>query len=297
MRAVQNKLAHYEQVQNKMSNRLDTLDQLMNELERSRSNNNNQPKVQKEETKVNSFIYEDNDYQNQINNDIEQIMTKVNDNIISTNYLNFYDFLLSRRPKQPPKPQPLKEEPIEYAEASTQVDIRRHSMPQKINLSLLPSQIPYKINPEAKNLLHKKQNAFLTNELTSLKCKLNKLKNDNERLNTLLRSQQQVKNYKFLEKFINSFVEKLSINWNDIVEDIIDELITQEVYELNSIELEKMKYNEIRLTTFADVLQNAPAEPETKFNFLFDSLDEVSTMISNVKSKELSISKKYNLNI
>lgn len=296
MRAVQNKLAHYEQVQTKMSTRLDTLDQLMNELERSRSNIPNPPKVRTEESKVNSFL-EDTSYQNQLTNDLNQIMTKVNDNIISTNYLNFYDFLLSRRPKQPPKPQPVKEAPIEYAEAATQVDIRRRSLPQKINLSLLPSQIPYKINSDAKNLLHKKQNAFLTNELTSLKCKLNKLKNDNERLNTLLRSQQEVKNYKFLEKFINSFVEKLSINWNDIVEGIIDDLLTQEVYELNSIELDKMKYNELKLTTFADVLANAPTSQEPKFNFLFDSLDEVSTMISNVKSKELSISKKYNLNI
>ena len=296
MRAVQNKLSHYEQVHAKMSNRLDTLDQLMNDLELNRSKRPNPPKPQTEESKFPSFL-EDSSYQNQLTNDLNQIMTKVNDNIISTNYLNFYDFLLSRRPHPPPKPQPITESPIEYAEASTQVDLRRRSLPQKINLSLLPSQIPITINSDAKNLLHKKQNAFLTNELTSLKCKLNKLKNDNERLNMKVRSQQQVKNFKFLEKFINSFVEKLSINWNDIVEEIIDELLIQEVYELNSIELDKMKYNELKLTTFADVLQNAPTTKETKFNFLFDSLDEVSAMISDVKNKEMSISKKYNLNI
>ena len=297
MRAVQNKLSHYEQVHAKMSNRLDTLDQLMNELELNRSKHPNAPKPQTEESKFPSFLEDDSSYQNQLTNDLNQIMTKVNDNIISTNYLNFYDFLLSRRPHPPPKPQPITESPIEYAEASTQVDLRRRSLPQKINLSLLPSQIPITINSDAKNLLHKKQNAFLTNELTSLKCKLNKLKNDNERLNMKVRSQQQVKNFKFLEKFINSFVEKLSINWNDIVEEIIDELLIQEVYELNSIELDKMKYNELKLTTFADVLHNAPTTKETKFNFLFDSLDEVSEMISDVKNKEMSISKKYNLNI
>ena len=297
MRAVQNKLSHYEQVHAKMSNRLDTLAQLMNELELNRSKHPNPPKPQTEESKFPSFLEDDSSYQNQLTNDLNQIMTKVNDNIISTNYLNFYDFLLSRRPHPPPKPQPITESPIEYAEASTQVDLRRRSLPQKINLSLLPSQIPITINSDAKNLLHKKQNAFLTNELTSLKCKLNKLKNDNERLNMKVRSQQQVKNFKFLEKFINSFVEKLSINWNDIVEEIIDELLIQEVYELNSIELDKMKYNELKLTTFADVLQNAPTTKETKFNFLFDSLDEVSAMISDVKNKEMSISKKYNLNI
>ena len=199
MRAVQNKLSHYEQVHAKMSNRLDTLDQLMNELELNRSKHPNPPKPQTEESKFPSFLEDDSSYQNQLTNDLNQIMTKVNDNIISTNYLNFYDFLLSRRPHPPPKPQPITESPIEYAEASTQVDLRRRSLPQKINLSLLPSQIPITINSDAKNLLHKKQNAFLTNELTSLKCKLNKLKNDNERLNMKVRSQQQVKNLKFLE--------------------------------------------------------------------------------------------------
>ena len=238
MQKVQNKFAYYEQIQNKMSQRLDTLDQLMEKLEK-------RPKVKKdtkEEVKVN-YIDEDKEYQQTLNEDLENLMTKVNDNIISTNYLNFYDFLLRRRNiQQKPQPQPImKEEPIQYANASTQADFHRsNSVPQKISLSILNSRIPKSMDTEAKNLLHKKQNAFLTNELTSLKLKLNKLQNDNEKLNSLVRSTQKVNNYKFLEKFINNFVEKLAINWNDIVEEIIEDLLIQEVYQLNELELQKM---------------------------------------------------------
>ena len=294
MQKVQNKFAYYEQIQNKMSQRLDTLDQLMEELEK-------RPKVKKdtkEEVKVN-YIDEDKEYQQKLNEDLENLMTKVNDNIISTNYLNFYDFLLRRRNiQQKPQPQPImKEEPIQYANASTQADFHRsNSVPQKISLSILNSRIPKSMDTEAKNLLHKKQNAFLTNELTSLKLKLNKLQNDNEKLNSLVRSTQKVNNYKFLEKFINNFVEKLAINWNDIVEEIIEDLLIQEVYQLNELELQKMNYNELRVTTFADILKNAPTQ-EMKYDLMFDSLDEVSKMISYVKKKEQSIGQKYNFNL
>ena len=277
-----------------MSQRLDTLDQLMEELEK-------RPKVKKdtkEEVKIN-YIDEDKEYQQTLNEDLENLMTKVNDNIISTNYLNFYDFLLSRRNiQQKPQPQPIiKEEPIQYANASTQADFHRsNSVPQKISLSMLNSRIPKSMDTEAKNLLHKKQNAFLTNELTSLKLKLNKLQNDNEKLNSLVLSIQKVNNYKFLEKFINNFVEKLAINWNDIVEEIIEDLLVQEVYQLNELELQKMNYNELRVTTFADILKNAPTQ-EMKYDLMFDSLDEVSKMISYVKKKEQSIGQKYNFNL
>lgn len=294
MQKVQNKFAYYEQIQNKMSQRLDTLDQLMEKLEK-------RPKVKKdtkEEVKVN-YIDEDKEYQQTLNEDLENLMTKVNDNIISTNYLNFYDFLLRRRNiQQKPQPQPImKEEPIQYANASTQADFHRsNSVPQKISLSILNSRIPKSMDTEAKNLLHKKQNAFLTNELTSLKLKLNKLQNDNEKLNSLVRSTQKVNNYKFLEKFINNFVEKLAINWNDIVEEIIEDLLIQEVYQLNELELQKMNYNELRVTTFADILKNAPTQ-EMKYDLMFDSLDEVSKMISYVKKKEQSIGQKYNFNL
>ena len=48
-----------------------------------------------------------------------------------------------------------------------------------------------------------------------------------------------IKNSEILEKFIGGFVKNLPITWNEIVEDIIDEILKNEIHELNEIELKK----------------------------------------------------------
>ena len=117
--------------------------------------------------------------------------------------------------------------------------------------------------------LQKKQNVILSNELISLKVKLNKMKNQNNLLQSLLHNQITVNNPKILEKFINNFIERLAINWNEVCDSLIDDLLEQEVYNLNEIELEKINYNEIRLTTFADVLKNAQTVPNDNVDLMF----------------------------
>ena len=91
-------------------------------------------------------------------------------------------------------------------------------------------------------LLHKQQNIFLSNELTKLKIKLNKIRKDNEFLQSVINEKGMVKNTNVLEKFIGKFVERLSLNWDDIVNMIIDEILIDEVYELNELDLKKINY-------------------------------------------------------
>jgi len=144
--------------------------------------------------------------------------------------------------------------------------------------------------------LHKKQNVFLSNELINLKVKLNKIKNHNDLLKSLLHDQVRINNPKVLEKFINNFIERLAINWNEVCDSLIDDLLEQEVYNLNEIELEKINYNEIRLTTFADVLKNAQTVPNDNVDLMFESLFEVQRMINQIKYTEELIENKYHIN-
>ena len=144
--------------------------------------------------------------------------------------------------------------------------------------------------------LQKKQNVFLSNELISLKVKLNKMKNQNNLLQSLLHNQLTINNPKNLEKFINNFIERLAINWNEVCDSLIDDLLEQEVYNLNEIELEKINYNEIRLTTFADVLRNAPSVPNNNVDLMFESLFEIQRMINQIKYTENLIENKYHIN-
>jgi hypothetical protein len=144
--------------------------------------------------------------------------------------------------------------------------------------------------------LHKKQNVFLSNELINLKVKLNKIKNQNDLLKSLLHDQVRINNPKVLEKFINNFIERLAINWNEVCDSLIDDLLEQEVYNLNEIELEKINYNEIRLTTFTDVLRNAPSVPNNNVDLMFESLFEIQRMINQIKYTENLIENKYHIN-
>ena len=144
--------------------------------------------------------------------------------------------------------------------------------------------------------LQKKQNVFLSNELISLKVKLNKMKNQNNLLQSLLHNQLTINNPKILEKFINNFIERLAINWNEVCDSLIDDLLEQEVYNLNELELQKIHYYDIRLTTFEDVMRNAPISKNLNNDLIFESLFEVQREINKIKHTEKLIKQKYNMN-
>ena len=144
--------------------------------------------------------------------------------------------------------------------------------------------------------LHKKQNVFLSNELINLKVKLNKINNQNNLLKSLLHDQVRINNPKVLEKFINNFIERLAINWNEVCDSLIDDLLEQEVYNLNELELQKIHYYDIRLTTFEDVMRNAPISKNLNNDLIFESLFEVQREINKIKHTENLIGQKYNMN-
>ena len=147
-------------------------------------------------------------------------------------------------------------------------------------------------------LLTKKQNIFLENELINLKVKINKIRNSNQLLKNLLNKENKCKNPKILEKFIENFIEKLAVNWNEICDLIIDEMIEQEVYELNELELKKIHFDELKLTTFKDVLKNAPKinNNNNQNNLMFESFYEIQRICNEIKNKEFEIQNKYNIN-
>ena len=334
MNSVEARFNYLDNIQSSVSMKLDYLDQISRNLNLSPSKKIQNQKPHPEEQQFqqsqiidssityqqsknpqnrHDILYQTEQFENQkLQNEIDVAMTKVNDNIITTNYINFYNFVLSRqnlersqnlqKRKQMENQLSLQEQKrLNAKHKSTQVDFRRSR--DKGNQMLLSLSLPHNVlqsnmkndvSQKTKDLMKKKQQTFLTNELTNIKLKLNRLQNENAKLNSLLNSQKQVKSYKFLDKVINNFVEQLSLHWCDIVELLIDDLIEQEVYELNQIEMDKMNYNEIRLTTFADILKDAPKQ-QMKYELMFDSLYEIEDMINKVKQSEEEISKKYNI--
>ena len=153
-------------------------------------------------------------------------------------------------------------------------------------------------------LLHKQQNIFLSNELTLLKCKLNKIRKDNEFLQSLIHEKGMVKNTNVLEKFIGKFVERLSLNWDEIVNMIIDEILIDEAYELNNIDLKKMNYEKNKNKLIKNLVEagfggivpeNENKDLNTHMDLIIENIDYIQKTLNNVKQTEKSIKMKYNI--
>ena len=73
---------------NKISNLQQTISSKLDKFDEKYSNNEN---ILKDSL---STDISNNEYKQTLNNRLDLIMGKINDNIINKNYLNFYDFLL-----------------------------------------------------------------------------------------------------------------------------------------------------------------------------------------------------------
>ena len=333
----------------------------------------------------------DKDYQKVLDRRLDEIMGKINDNIINQNYIDFYNFLLKGMPKSKVKKSKQQKKSSKYdnnlndnniSKKESKSDLNNSKKSEKIgenknikkeneidnlndnnfeinnsnninNINNIENDIENNINinnrlnkskdlnkdnninnAELNNknninqikkgnihisynplgninleniqnqqkleLLHKQQNIFLGNELTLVKCKLNKIRKENEFLQSLIHEKGMVKNTNVLEKFIGGFVEKLSLNWNEIVENIIDEIIIDEIHELNEIELNKINYEKNKNILIKN-LYNAgfggiiPEEQNTYVDLLVGNIEQIKKILNSVKESENNIKAKYNI--
>jgi hypothetical protein len=307
MQNVKNKFLHLEKLQNQINSKLDLLE----------------TKFMTDEDKF-SFEYSDR-YKMQC--DLDEILkekdiknlnpklcnTGMKEKEVDKNYLQFYERLSNKNKmsnynnieenkndKFTHRSNNSKNPPIKkYVEKGVETD-------KQILLSYEPLENIGKnnttlntniINNETKHLMHKKQNYFLTNELVNLRVKLNKIKNKNKLLQNILHKDESVKNCKLLEKLVTGFIEKLAVNWDDIVNLIIDDLLEEEIYNLNEIELERIKRQVIqcKFTTFRDIMNNCPEDHNqmSHENIDKESMEEINKMLVGYRKEEDDIFKKY----
>ena len=400
MNKVKNKFYDLERKQKEISDKLDKYEYNFNN-EQKKVNNIDDYTFKNNNNNFESCAKIDKDYQKVLDRRLDEIMGKINDNIINQNYIDFYNFLLKGRPKitkykkdnqqkqnvsqnvsqnsnksnnknndsklnngKNNKNQNIKKENenninndnininntnnensiinnnnnnninrnlinidnnIKYPEHKNDININNmnknnlngenninelklNNIPKKANIHISyngPANINLEDiqNQQKLELLHKQQNIFLGNELTLLKCKLNKVRKENEFLQSLIHEKGMVKNTNVLEKFIGGFVEKLSLNWNEIVEKIIDEIITDEIYELNEIDLNKVNYEKNK-NKIINNLFNAglggiiPEKNEEEYNnvdLLIGNVEQIKKIINSVKESENNIKAKYNI--
>jgi len=149
----------------------------------------------------------------------------------------------------------------------------------------------------------KQQNNILAKELTSLKDELNKTRKENNKLlQELIYKKGMIKNTNILDNFVDGFMEKLSLNWDEIVNNIIDEIINGEIQELNEIELNKMKYkqnkNKMKKNLYNSGLGGIVPnknEQNTNEDFILDNIELIKKIVYDVNENENNVKIKYNL--
>ena len=379
MNSVQKKLKHLEELKKDISAKLDKyeynfdkekekIDMLDLNIKKEENNNNS--------NKSNNILGKN--YKEIMNKRLDDIMGKIDDNIINQNYSDLYKFLLSASPykkikqekiRQSKEKEEVKEieekeiikenenEPIIKESISRNNNNKNNNQiiqsENEINKSIsenrekeeLTSQKEEEKQSELKNdiremvqeknnnntkkekdiiieydgsgkvdfeelkskqnseLLQKQQNIYLSNELLTLKNKLNNLRKDNEFLKSVINEKGMVKNTNVLEKFIGKFVERLSLNWDEIVEMIIDEILLDETYILNEIDLKKIDYEKNKKILvknlikagFGGILPEAEENPNTNMDLIFDNIDFIKKVLNNVKQNETDMKIKYNI--
>ena len=387
MKKVKKKFHDLEKMQKEISDKLDNYEYNFNNEHKKANdisdftfqNNNNNNNFE-------SCVKIDKDYRKILNKRLDNIMGRINDNIINQNYIDFYNFLLkgkknkSKNSKQPiliqnletsndkinkigsnnntkiinEDEQNIKSKNIKRGneidnmednkiniiknnnnrneiEHKNIININNEISNNDINKDnnfniekeiktqnnindIKKMNIHISYNPEGKinledfqnqqklEFLHKQHNIFLGNELTLLKCKLNKIRKENEFLQSLIHEKGMVKNSNVLEKFIGEFVEKLSLNWNEIVENIIDGIIIDEIHELSEIELNKVNYekNKIILINnfykagYGGIIPDKP-EDNTNIDLLTGNIEQIKKILNTIKESENNIKAKYNI--
>jgi len=367
MNSVHKKLNDLEKLKKQISDKLDKYDFNFNKDSKKfdLSSINNVNIIQEE----NNNIKKDNniigkDYKQIMNKRLDDIMGKINDNIINQNYTNFYKFLSQASPYQKIKTKKIIQKTEESKEnkeskentqkeiipintSNNNIEIKKSEKISEKDLneeknSNKESEIKNEINIEKKSinkknekiiinyngtgkidleelnskkeaeLLQKEQNIFLSNELIRLKCKLNDIKKDNEFLKSVINEKGMVKNTNVLEKFIGKFVERLSLNWDEIVNMIIDELLMEEAYQINEIDLKRINNEKNRKENsninnkikkgFSGLFIDEEEIKGNNFNFnntnmelIPDNYEYIQKMLNNVKQTENEMKLKYNI--
>lgn len=161
-------------------------------------------------------------------------------------------------------------------------------------------QIICKRENEINNKILKK-NRFLENEVNYLKFKLKNIEKQKDFLQEVIRTNPNIKKSLF-DIFLVNYFKNIALNWKEISDEIIDELIIDEIHELTQIKLKLRnvkREEEKRENNLGGEIDNKYISPIEMEEFLLfnDNLKSIKTVIRSVKESERNLCKKYKVKI
>lgn len=170
----------------------------------------------------------------------------------------------------------------------------------KMNKSaIFPSKVQIICKRENEiNIRLLKKFKYLENENNYLKYKLENVEKQKDFFQSIIMNNKNIKKSLF-DIFLVEYYKKIALNWKDISNEIIDELIMDEIHELSKIKLKLRNIKREKEKEEEDISNNkniSPIEIE-EFKLFNDNLKGIKKVILSVKQSEKNLCKKYKVKL
>ena len=269
---------------------------------------------------INNFPNIDSEYRKQLDERMDLLMEKIDQNINNTNnynqlnmiihnskinYLNNYkpnnnnnNYYQIDKSLEKNYIHPNDNDIGEIIEEKSEEEVSQKLESKKETISSKNQLIKDKENDNLKNKLLKR-NKFLENEINYLKYKLNSIQNQKKFIQKVIMNDNNMKRYLF-DIFTVNYFKQIALNWKEVSDFLIDELIIDEIHELTKIKLKSRKNErteeEKEKKLNGNNLQLSPVEFEELILFN-NSLKGIKETIKSVKESEKNLCKKYKIKI
>ena len=269
---------------------------------------------------INNFPNIDSEYRKQLDERMDLLMEKIDQNINNTNnynqlnmiihnskinYLNNYkpnnnnnNYYQIDKSLEKNYIHPNDNDIGEIIEEKSEEEVSQKLESKKETISSKNQIIKDKENDNLKNKLLKR-NKFLENEINYLKYKLNSIQNQKNLIQKVIMNDNNMKRYLF-DIFTVNYFKQIALNWKEVSDFLIDELIIDEIHELTKIKLKSRKNErteeEKEKKLSGNNLQLSPVEFEELILFN-NSLKGIKETIKSVKESEKNLCKKYKIKI
>ena len=277
----------------------------------------------RENENINFISNIDAKYRNELNERMDSLMKKIDQNIMSNkynqynmiihnskvNYINNYNNVIPENNESEEKEKD--EDNIENIEEEGEINEdekvdETSSKQDKKNEETfsLKNQNENNINSNNDNkneeIINKllKRTKYLENELNYLKYKLNNVESQKNFVQDIIINDTYIKRHLF-DIFTVDYFKKIALNWKTISNELIDELIMDEIHELTKVKLKLRHINRIE-----EEEENEPEEKKElspidmeEFILFNENLKGIKQTIKSVKESERNLCKKYKVKI
>ena len=269
---------------------------------------------------INNFPNIDSEYRKQLDERMDLLMEKIDQNINNTNnynqlnmiihnskinYINNYkpnnnnnNYYQIDKSLEKNYIHPNDNDIGEIIEEKSEEEVSQKLESKKETISSKNQIIKDKENDNLKNKLLKR-NKFLENEINYLKYKLNSIQSQKNFIQKVIMNDNNMKRYLF-DIFTVNYFKQIALNWKEVSDFLIDELIIDEIHELTKIKLKSRKNErteeEKEKKLNGNNLQLSPVEFEELILFN-NSLKGIKETIKSVKESEKNLCKKYKIKI